>query len=361
MKPTIYALFLILVALAACNNLYSPSSPPPPPPPPPPPAFTTFRAEGDTFTIADNLAGFRAALGGPLNAPNTPPADSGRREINWDGVPAALTNVDTFPGAFFNVNSKRGALLSTPGTGLRVDSTAFGVAAQFKAFSPKKVFAAVGSNQVAVDFKLVGTTTNGLVKGFGVVFSDVDVAGSTRIEYFDAAGVRIANLEAPARNGAQDFSFLGAVFDSAVVARVLITSGDAALDAGLIDVSAGGTKDLVVMDDFVYGEPQPGSGGSGAGPVGHVNVGNIFFRSAHNGSQNPAVDTIAAGDSVTWTWNAPGSHSIQSTGLSPEIFRNSVVMSGLNDSYTVVFRNPGTYTYDCAVHGSAMTGRIVVQ
>ena len=101
-------------------------------------------------------------------------------------------------------------------------------------------------------------------------------------------------------------------------------------------------------------------GGGGGGPVGNVTVGNIFFRSVHNGSQNPAVDTIAAGDSITWAWNAAGSHSIQSTGI-PDIFRNSVVMSGANDTYTVTFRTPGTYTYQCAVHGAAMTGRIVVQ
>jgi plastocyanin len=55
-----------------------------------------------------------------------------------------------------------------------------------------------------------------------------------------------------------------------------------------------------------------GSGG-GARPVGQVMVGNVYFRSAHNGSENPAVDTIAAGGSVTWTWDADGSHSIQST------------------------------------------------
>jgi plastocyanin len=90
-------------------------------------------------------------------------------------------------------------------------------------------------------------------------------------------------------------------------------------------------------------------------------VGNVFFRSAHNGSQNPAVDTIAAGGTVTWTWNAAGSHSIRSTGTAQEIFRNSVVMAGANDTYSVTFRHAGTYTYDCGVHGSAMTGRIVVQ
>ena len=99
----------------------------------------------------------------------------------------------------------------------------------------------------------------------------------------------------------------------------------------------------------------------GGAPVGQVTVGNVFFRSIRNGSQNPAVDTIAVGASITWVWNAAGSHSIQSTGIPPEIFRNSVVMAGANDSYTVTLRNPGTYTYQCAVHGAAMTGQIVVQ
>src|SRR5207248_31730 len=118
------------------------------------------RASGVGATLRScKLAKYRAALGGSLNAPNSAPADSGRREINWDGVPAALTNVDTFPATFFNVNSKRGVLMSTPGTGLRVDSSAFastnaGLADQFKAFSPKKLFMAVGSNQVEVDFTL---------------------------------------------------------------------------------------------------------------------------------------------------------------------------------------------------------------
>ena len=88
-------------------------------------------------------------------------------------------------------------------------------------------------------------------------------------------------------------------------------------------------------------------------------MGNNFFRSAHNGSRNAAVDTIAAGSAVTWSWNAAGSHSIQSTGT-PGIFRNSVVMSGASSSYSVTFRNPGTYVYQCMVHGAAMTGRIVV-
>lgn len=102
------------------------------------------------------------------------------------------------------------------------------------------------------------------------------------------------------------------------------------------------------------------SPGGGGGPVGDITVGNIFFRSVRNGTQNPAVDTIAAGSTITWAWNAAGSHSIRSTGT-PAIFRNSVVMGNAGDTYSVTFNTPGTYTYDCSVHGSAMTGRIVVQ
>lgn len=360
MKPTVYVPFLALAALAACNSASAPYVPPPPPP-----DYTTFETLGDSDSIAAKLDEFRTALGGSLNAPNAPPASSGRREINWDGVPPALTNIDAFPADFFNVNSKRGAVFTTPGTGLRVDSTDFAavnadLGTQFKFFSTKKLFMAVGSNQVDVHFKLAGATTDGLVNGFGAVFSDVDRAGSTTIEFFDEHDVRIAMIVAPNRSGAQLLSFAGAVFHAPIVARVRITSGDAALTATSTDVSAAGTSDLVVMDDFLYGEPQP-VGGAGGGPAAQVTVGNNFFRSVHNGSQNPAVDTIAAGTSVTWAWNAAGSHSIQSTGVPPEVFRNSVVMAGATDSYTVTFNSPGTYSYDCAVHGSAMTGRIVVQ
>lgn len=248
MKPTVYFPGLLAFVAAACNSISSPVIATP--------HYATYQAQGDSATVAAKLDELRAALGGSLNAPNSPAADSGRREINWDGVPAALTNVDTFPLGFFNANSKRGVVMSTPGTGLRVDSTDFGVPTQFHAFSPKKLFAVVGSDQLAVDFKIVGTPTNGVVKGFGVVFSDVDVAGSTVVAFYDSTGALLANLAAPAKTGADEFSFIGAVFDRPIVARVVIVSGNAALSAALTDVSAGGTRDLVVMDDFVYGEPQ---------------------------------------------------------------------------------------------------------
>ncbi len=91
------------------------------------------------------------------------------------------------------------------------------------------------------------------------------------------------------------------------------------------------------------------------------NGGSIVFTSAHNGSAHPAVDTVAVGGTVTWTWTTTGgiAHSVQSLG-SPS-FPSSVVMTGDGKSYTAPFSTPGTYQYDCAVHGQQMTGTIVVR
>ena len=105
-----------------------------------------------------------------------------------------------------------------------------------------------------------------------------------------------------------------------------------------------------------------GGGGGGGGQVGTVTVGSgIQFVSGHNGSQNPAVDTITAGATVTWTWGtnsaAYGGHSVQSVGSIS--FASSAVQS--SGTHKVTFTTPGTYQYDCAVHGNAMTGTIVVR
>jgi len=105
----------------------------------------------------------------------------------------------------------------------------------------------------------------------------------------------------------------------------------------------------------------PTSPGTGGGPVGSVIVGDIFFQSGHNGTQNPAQDTVAAGQMVTWTWTNTGStsHSVQSTS-SPS-FTSSNILTGNGQTYTFPFTQPGTYHYQCAVHGSLMTGVVVVQ
>ena len=105
----------------------------------------------------------------------------------------------------------------------------------------------------------------------------------------------------------------------------------------------------------------PSDGGGGGGPVGTVKVGNIFFESGHNGTRNPAQDTVVVGQTVTWTWTGTGStsHSVRSQGT--PAFTSSTNLTGSGVTYTQTFNTAGTYHYDCAVHGSQMSGTIVVQ
>ena len=88
-----------------------------------------------------------------------------------------------------------------------------------------------------------------------------------------------------------------------------------------------------------------------------VDIGDDFFKSVRNNTQNPAVDTVAVGGKVTWTWGGAINHSVQSTG-SPT-FTSSVIQG--TGTYQFTFNSAGTYRYDCAVHGAIMTGIIVVR
>jgi hypothetical protein len=188
---------------------------------------------------------------------------SGRREINWDGVPDMFSAPNNLPANFFNVNSPRGAVFTTPGSGLQVSANAVNPTATpvefgninpaypgfFSTFSPQKLFTAIGSNIVDVNFFVPGSTTAALTRGFGAVFSDVDFANTTSISFFDASNNLLDTFFAPSITGNETFSFLGVDYGSAVVSRVRITNGDQVLAAANV------SQDLVVMDDFIYGEP----------------------------------------------------------------------------------------------------------
>jgi hypothetical protein len=215
-----------------------------------------FRASGD---LTQTLAAFRASLGGSLNL-TAGEQGTGRREINWDAVPAALTNVNTFPPDQFNRVVPRGEVFTTEGAGFRVSDNALAdlnpdYANQFAAFSPPKIFISVRSRAMAVHFFVAGSTTPGLVNGFGVVFSDVDRDRSTTLAFFDSQGNLLKTVSAPVRSDAAGFSFAGVTFSRPIVARVRIVAGQAAISGLNRDVSIGGDADLVAMDDFISGEP----------------------------------------------------------------------------------------------------------
>jgi len=242
-------------ALSACNGTYG-SGPGQTYQPPVP---TVVSATGN---IAAKVDEFRALLGDPSNGGTAGEQAAGRREISWDGAGAnPFDNRNDFPSTFFNTNVKSGAVFTTPGTGFRNDSLKFAevnaeYGNEFGTFSPTKIFSPVGSNVMEVLFQVAGEPTPAQVTGFGAVFSDVDIAGRTTIEFFDASGTRLAIVAAPVRSDAAGLSFVGARFTDAIVARVRITLGTGALGAAANDVTAGGAADVVVADNFVYGEPK---------------------------------------------------------------------------------------------------------
>jgi plastocyanin len=91
-----------------------------------------------------------------------------------------------------------------------------------------------------------------------------------------------------------------------------------------------------------------------------VTVGNNLFRSDRNGSVNDAVDTVVVGSAVSWRWVNTGAvpHSVESVGTPS--FTSGPVETGNGSHYEVTFTAPGSYRYDCAVHGEMMTGVVVV-
>jgi len=215
---------------------------------------------------------YRADLG-DFNAPNPGSVGSGRRQIDWDAAPDAVSAPNPFAGDFFNADffpRARGAEFTTPGTGFQLSaSTASGVGSRFgnisdiytdlfNTFSEERLFTALGSTIIDVDFFIPGTNIPATTHGFGAVFTDVDIAGLSSIEYFDALGDSLGLFDVetgPSEDGS--LSFLGVFFPDAVVASVRINLGNTALGTG-VDESLG--ADLVVLDDFIFGEPVPTPG-----------------------------------------------------------------------------------------------------
>jgi hypothetical protein len=238
-------------------------------------AQLVFQAAGPTAaSIQGTIDAYRAALGDPNNANNSGPLADGRREINWDG---GGSDVTTDPVTPFNVFlNSRGAQFTTPGTGLSqappsggpqgglatlFDNPSYGTT--FGTFTAPRLFTPVGSRITeglffVPDSNPANPRIPAAVKGFGAVFTDVDKPDGrdkqgrkTLIQYFDAGGGLLFSGFVPSAPGDASLSFFGIVLADPLIARVRIKTGDVA--PGPDDDK----KDIVVMDDFIYGEPQP--------------------------------------------------------------------------------------------------------
>jgi hypothetical protein len=230
-----------------------------------------FQAAGpNPASIQSTVDQYRAALGAVNNGNAPGPLAEGRREINWDGGGSTATSPGPTPFTVF-LNS-RGANITTPGSGFvqaPLDGlvSTFGnptYATIFQPFSPVRFFSPVGSNETEVEFFVPGgTNVPARTTGFGAVFSDVDEQeddkrswhrerDATVIEYVDENYDVIYRGIVPASPGDASLSFFGIVFKDAKIARVKITTGNKA--PGRNDTRR---LDIVMMDDFLYGEPKP--------------------------------------------------------------------------------------------------------
>lgn len=222
---------------------------------------------------------FRADLGGANNGVGGS-FQTGRREINWDGVPDTSAAPNNLPADFFNANSARGVVFQSPCSNgqfrvsadssnpssapVRFADIDASYSAQFTTFSAERLFtvisgSAAGCNTVDVVFFIPGTDIPATVSGFGVVFTDADATGNARIIAYGADGRLISPGAIAPPAAANGLSFIGVSYTAGErIAKVSITSGNSRLASGIAD-GVGGV-DVVVMDDFIYGEPRPLSG-----------------------------------------------------------------------------------------------------
>lgn len=213
--------------------------------------------------INEELTGFRNLLGGQLNT--TPGVTGGRREINWDAIPDTLLG-QRLANNFFNatepgapVSRQRGLVYSGGGGEFMVSNMNFAevnseASSEFGPFSGDKIFANTSSALWEIGFEVPGQTEQASVKGFGAVFSDVDLPNSTSLEFFNESR-SLGKFFAPPHDGSSSFSFLGVYFKNAERITRIRVNHDGILAGGGKDISNNGAKDLIVLDDLLYSEP----------------------------------------------------------------------------------------------------------
>src|SRR6478735_12209768 len=242
------------------------------------PTPLVFQAAGpDAASIQSTVDAFRASLG-DNNLNNPGPLQKGRREINWDGGNPNVLDTTAPVNPFLVFLNTRGSQFKTPGLGLSQAPASGGpqgglavlfsnptYARIFRTFSASRLFTPVKSNITVASFAIPGTngTAQATVRGFGAVFTDVDQPdgrpsptvsdrrSNTEIEYFDRNGRLLFTGSVPAAPGDGNLSFFGVTFGDARIALVRIKTGNVA--PGPNDDAA---HDVVMMDDFIYGEPQ---------------------------------------------------------------------------------------------------------
>jgi len=263
MKNFIRLLWLISTALVLANSISGAQ-------------VVRTAAGADAAAIQATVDQFRADLGGANNGVGGS-FTTGRREINWDGVPDAFASPNNLPVNFFNVNSPRGVVFSAAIIAdLRVSANSTNPTSTpirfgeldpsypgtfLQVFSSQRLFAVIHPTANGLDdapvldvfFYIPGTNIPATVSGFGVVFSDADVLNKSGIICYGVDGTQIGIGFAPVANGG--LSFVGVSFNAGErISHVKIGGGTDILAP--TNVEGMNNNDLVAMDDFIYGEPR---------------------------------------------------------------------------------------------------------
>lgn len=141
----------------------------------------------------------------------------------------------------------------------RFDSINRDASRDFETFSPRRLFTPLNSNVMEVDFTVPTRGDDATVSGFGAVFTDVDLRDTTFLKYFDIYGCPIFTLRILDQRDGLSFGGIKVLKKNgrdvrAAIAKVQIILGNRPITDRNGDRRGG---DIVVMDDFIYGEPQP--------------------------------------------------------------------------------------------------------
>lgn len=182
-----------------------------------------------------------------------------------------------FPFDFFNSPpATRGAIFKTKNKKFAVSNPAmapphddrfsslipFAQSHQFQAFSPKRLFTPVQKNRFSTEFRIPGTHHRASVTGFGAVFVDVDKKRKTFMRYYTKDGCLITKVEVPPRD--RGLSFAGVIVldphephkSIPVIHKVQTKLGTVSIEDFAKGYHGHEFEDVVVTDDFFYGEPQ---------------------------------------------------------------------------------------------------------
>jgi hypothetical protein len=235
---------------------------------------TSFSGAGSP-SASNSLAAFEASIGGTNNGTTPAEQPGGFRHITWDGIALTGTAGSTVisPGhavALAPTRAENTGIVIPGPTALANDgfvsiNPGVGSPTRFPAFSAPNVVAPFNGNQLELDIvtpaNSTSTPTIQATRGLGLMFLNVREPNTTAVTYYDGNAALLTAF-APVGGEGQP-SFLGELFPTAVVTRVVVTLGTAQIFNFDGATTSSGPSDslplpnLVAADDVVLAEPTP--------------------------------------------------------------------------------------------------------